>query len=485
MSEKRPWYARLWPRRLMGQTVLLVLLALLAAQIVSALVFRSEARSFYRGAEIRFLAERIAPYAELMRATPPERRTQLAEALSNRRLSIWVSPEPAASKIEGKGHDDDDDDEHRRARDLAARIAVEMNDHHQDHVRVFHNAGDGDNERHNAMTRMMRDVMGSRNLPEGARLSDTVVSVRLGPEGWMNTALITRAARPLIRQDAWITFFFAAVAISVIVVIALRRITRPLGALSDAAGKLGRGEDVQPLAEDGPADVREAIHAFNDMQDRLKTFVSERTRMLAAISHDLRTPITALRLRAEMLDDDEARERMTQTLIEMQEMIEATLAFAREEASAEPTRPCNLGELLDAVCDELRPLGHAIELTVATPVIYPCRTLALKRALSNLIENAALYGKQARVTLSLADGAPMIVIDDDGPGIPDADMERIFEPFVRLDASRSTETGGSGLGMSIARDIVHRHGGGIALNNRTEGGLRVTVTLPAAQQTDT
>jgi len=484
MSEKRTWLSRLWPQRLMGQTVLLVLLALLAAQIVSALVFRSEARSFYRGAEARFLAERIAPYAGLMRATPPERRAQLADVLSNRWLSIWVSPEPAASKIEGKAHDDDDD-EHRRARDLAARIAAELDDHHLEHVRVFHNAGDGDNERHHVMSGMMRSVMGNRNLPEGARLSDTVVSIRLGPESWMNTALITRPARPLIRQDAWITFFFAAVAISVIVVIALRRITRPLGALSDAAGKLGRGEDVQPLSEDGPADVREAIHAFNDMQDRLKTFVSERTRMLAAISHDLRTPITALRLRAEMLDDDEARERMTQTLIEMQEMIEATLAFAREEASAEPTRPCNLGELLDAVCDELRPLGHAIELTVETPVIYPCRTLALKRALSNLIENAALYGKQARVTLSLADGAPMIVIDDDGPGIPDADMERIFEPFVRLDASRSTETGGSGLGMSIARDIVHRHGGGIALNNRAEGGLRVTVTLPAAQQTDT
>jgi len=480
MSEKRTWLSRLWPQRLMGQTVLLVLLALLAAQIVSALVFRSEARSFYRGAEARFLAERIAPYAGLMRATPPERRAQLADVLSNRWLSIWVSPEPAASKIEGKAHDDDDD-EHRRARDLAARIAAELDDHHLEHVRVFHNAGDGDNERHHVMSGMMRSVMGNRNLPEGARLSDTVVSIRLGPESWMNTALITRPARPLIRQDAWITFFFAAVAISVIVVIALRRITRPLGALSDAAGKLGRGEDVQPLSEDGPADVREAIHAFNDMQERLKRLISDRRQMLAAVSHDLRTPITLLRLRAEFVENEEEREKMLVTLTDMESMVESILAFVRDDAADEDVRPVDLVALLNSICDDISDLGGKAFFTGPDRLIYPCRPTVLKRALTNVIDNAVKFGGKAQVRLEESPGSLAITVDDEGPGIPESEIDAVFNPFYRVEASRSRDTGGVGLGLSVARSIVEAHGGSIGLSNRPTGGLRVTIALPREQ----
>jgi len=478
MSTLRAFLSRLWPKRLMGQTVLLVLIALLSAQIVSALIVRSEARSFYRGAEIRFLAERVAPYATLMQDTPAARRTQLATVLSNRRFSIWISDAAAVSPPPSDGGKDDDD-ERWRSRDLAARIAAEMGNRRAEHIRVFHKGDEDERRDHRAMARLMHSYMNDEKLSEQVRHSDTVVSVALEDGGqWMNAALTTRPARRLIRADAWITFILAAAAISLIVVFALRRITRPLGALSEAAGKLGRGEDVAPLNEEGPADVKDAIRAFNEMQDRLRKFVGERTKMLAAVSHDLRTPITALRLRAEMLDDTEAGERMIQTLTEMQDMIEATLAFAREESSDEPTLPCDLGELLGAITSDLQTVGYDVDLFVTRPVTYPCRALALKRALSNLIENAAIYGKRVHVMLLYVDHAPSIVIEDEGPGIPEVQMERIFEPFVRLEASRNAETGGSGLGMSIARDIVRRHGGSIRLENRDEGGLRVTVSLP-------
>lgn len=477
MSGLRTFLRRLWPKRLMGQTILLVLIALFSAQIISALIIRSEARDFYRGAESRFIAVRIAPIALLLRDMPADQQDRITAALSNRRLHVWMSNAPVVDKNTG----DDADGDSQTAESLAARITGELGEPFNGPVHVFRHRRDDDDA--GAIPQNMRDAMQQNGVPGGAHAfhhDATVVSIGIAADRWMNAALQHRPPRRLIRPDSWFTFFVAALTISVIVVIALRRITRPLGALSDAARKLGRGEDIQPLAEAGPADVRETIRAFNEMQDRLGTFVTERTRMLAAVSHDLRTPITALRLRAEMLDDAETRERMIETLSDMQNMIEATLAFARGDAADEPTRPTDLAALLGAIADDLRDLGYAVEVTAPATLRYPCRTLALRRALTNLIDNAATYGERARVSLSTRDGAPQIIIEDDGPGIPDAELERIFEPFVRLDTSRSTETGGSGLGLSIARDIVHRHGGGIALENLKQGGLRVTVTLPVA-----
>ncbi len=478
--------ARLWPKGLMGQTVLLVLIALFSAQVISALIVRSEARDFYRGAELRFLADRVAPFAALMKDTDPARRAKLADALTNRRFKVWLSESPAVTQPEtGAGRrDDDDDDDHGRMRELARRIAEEIDERDAAQIRVYRHRHDeekdDDNHHRQVMARLMPGALQQAGLPDYARYTSTVVSVRLDGGQWMNAALNSRPPRSLIREDTWITFFVTAAVISLIVVVALGRITRPMRKLSEAAQRLGRGEDVKPLPEDGPADIRDTIRAFNEMQERLSRFVTERTKMLAAISHDLRTPITSLRLRAEMLDDAEAREKMIQTLADMQDMVEAALAFAREEAAAEPTRPADLAALIGAVADDVSDLGHTVEADAGATLSYPCRPLALRRALTNLVLNAATYGDRARVTLTVKDGAPEIAIEDDGPGIPADQMERIFEPFVRLEASRSQDTGGIGLGMSIARDIVRRHGGTVTLENMEKGGLRVTVRLPRA-----
>jgi signal transduction histidine kinase len=270
------------------------------------------------------------------------------------------------------------------------------------------------------------------------------------------------------------------VAISVIVVLMIRRMTRPMADLAAAAERLGRGEAVPPVPERGPEDVRQTTRAFNRMHGRLQRFVQDRTRMLAAISHDLRTPLTSLRLRAEFVDDDETRTKILETLDEMERMTEATLAFAREEARREDTRTVDLAALVESLCEDLRDLDMEVTYSGPPSLLYPCRSVSLKRALRNLIENAVTYGRRALVTLAPADQGVQITIDDDGPGIPEADFERVFAPFVRLEESRSQETGGIGLGMAIARSIVRGHGGDITLANRAGGGLCVTLHLPKA-----
>jgi signal transduction histidine kinase len=214
------------------------------------------------------------------------------------------------------------------------------------------------------------------------------------------------------------------------------------------------------------------------MRERLERFIQDRPRMLAAISHDLRTPLTSLRLRAEFIEDEETRTRILATLDEMQRMAEATLVFARQEAAREETRTVDLAALVDSLCQDLRDLGRDVSFGGAEKTPYVCRPVGLKRALRNLIENAVIYGQRARVELRETAAELSVIIDDDGPGIPERDVERVFEPFVRLEESRNSQTGGIGLGMAIARSIVRRHGGDIVLTNRAAGGLRVTVRLP-------
>ena len=225
------------------------------------------------------------------------------------------------------------------------------------------------------------------------------------------------------------------------------------------------------------------------MRERLQRFVDDRTGMLAAISHDLRTPITSLRLRAELLDDEEARQKILATLEDMEHMTEATLAFAREEAAPEDTRRVDLAALIGSLCADLADIGMDAVFADVAPAPYACRPVALKRAIRNLVENAVAYGSRARIRLEDGDNNITIVIDDDGSGIAEADFERVFAPFVRLEDSRSRETGGIGLGMAIARSIIRSHGGDIILANRESdaqgdpsgtGGLRATVRLPKA-----
>ena len=267
----------------------------------------------------------------------------------------------------------------------------------------------------------------------------------------------------------------AVIALSLI---AVRWATRPLKTLAEAADELGRDIHRPPLPETGPTEVRRAARAFNAMQAKLAGLLRERTDMLAAMSHDLKTPITRLRLRAELLDDPELKARFGADFEELEVMVSRTLDFVRGLGSDEPAQPVDMNALLHSAQADMQETGKDVALEGAALAPYVGRALALKRCITNLVDNAVRYGGSARISVEDDERALRIRISDAGPGIPAADLERVFEPFVRLDRSRNRETGGTGLGLSIARSIVNAHGGTLTLANRGEGGLEATLTLP-------
>ncbi|MEM7633167.1 MAG: HAMP domain-containing sensor histidine kinase [Pseudomonadota bacterium] len=265
----------------------------------------------------------------------------------------------------------------------------------------------------------------------------------------------------------------------VLLTLIIRRITRPMQNLADAATRFGRGEAVSDLDEDtGPIEVRDMATAFNRMQLRLSQFVTDRMRMLAAISHDLRTPMTSLRINAEFVDDQEAKMRIENVLDDMQQIVESTLAFARSEEKTEGTSQADLTQMLDGICREFRQQGRDAFLSRIAPTRYRCRPVELKRAFRNLVENAIKYGHKADVDIHEDGTNLMISIIDAGPGLHPDNLEFVFKPFSRLESSRNPETGGVGLGLAIARSAIRRHGGDIQFKNLEQGGLQTIVYLP-------
>ncbi len=233
-----------------------------------------------------------------------------------------------------------------------------------------------------------------------------------------------------------------------------------------------------PLPETGPLEVTRAARAFNTMQARLIRYIQDRTRVLAAMSHDLKTPITRLRLRAELLDDASLRAKFTGDLGEMEAMVGATLDFMRGIDAEEAAVPVDMKALLESLQADLLETGGLITLASGPLKPYPGRPQALKRCLMNLLGNAIQYGGSAAVAVEDHDDRLEISIRDEGPGIPEAELDRVFEPYYRLEGSRNRETGGTGLGLTIARSIAETHGGKLSIRNRVEGGLEAKLTLP-------
>jgi signal transduction histidine kinase len=258
----------------------------------------------------------------------------------------------------------------------------------------------------------------------------------------------------------------------------VRWATRPLKALADAADELGRNIDRAPMPETGPVEVTRAARAFNTMQQRLAGHIRERTATLAAMSHDLKTPVNRLRLRAELLDDTELKKKISQDLEEMESMIRGTLEFMRGGQSAEQARPVDVNALLESLQADAQDTGAEVAVEGMATAPYAGRPQALKRCLGNLLDNAVKYGGSATMIVDDAPNRLIIRVRDRGPGIPELELERVFEPFYRLEASRSRDTGGTGLGLSIARQIAQLHGGTLILRNIKEGGLEAVLTLP-------
>ena len=307
---------------------------------------------------------------------------------------------------------------------------------------------------------------------------DLQVAIPLPDGQWLSFATALPESGPAFSRQFLLSMGIMAIIILAVSVWAVRRVTAPLAAVSAAAERLGNDLNAPPLPETGTIETRQAARAFNAMQARLRSLIENRTRMLAAISHDLRTPLTLLRLRAENVENQQERDKMLATIAEMDSMIGATLQFARDEATTEPRRPTDITALVQSIVDDMADAGLPVQMQPAESIVYDCRPDALKRAIRNLLDNAVKYGKAASVAIQTTPETIEINIDDEGPGIPEQELSRVFEPFYRLEESRSRETGGVGLGLAIAQSIVQAHRGEIVLSNRLTTGVRARIALP-------
>lgn len=305
-----------------------------------------------------------------------------------------------------------------------------------------------------------------------------VVSMALGDGSWANVTIVKFKGLQGTSRGLIVSTTLMAIGVVLISLLLVRWLTRPLRRFAEAARGFSGETEVQALKERGPQEVRDAARAFNEMQARIRRLIDDRTLTLAAISHDLKTPLTRLRLRLEDVGDADTRERISADIREMEQMIGDTIAFLRGESPTETVKTLDLTALLATICDELADEGARVSLVGSRHVVVAGRHLDLRRAFSNLIQNAVKYGEAATISVAERDQHIHVVIDDEGPGIPEDQLEAVFAPFFRLETSRSRATGGVGLGLTLARRILRTHGGDVMLTNRVPRGLCVTARLP-------
>lgn len=441
---------RVWPRSLAARTALVLLVGLVVVQVAGLTIHALDRIDVQRLAQARDVAVRVvSTYRMVMMTTPDRRETVLAELQRAPGHNVELGHDPPIV---------DPPDAvpfGQRLVRVNINLVPLLGVPRWRELRMLH-----DPQRH-MLTIGMR-------LPDGGWLNQTVIVEP--PSAWHSPTFLT-------------AFLLMTVTAGVLTWWAVRRLTAPVRTLAAAAEALGRDVNAPPLPEDGPSEVATAAAAFNTMAARIRRFVEDRTELLTAIGHDLRTPITRLKLRAEFVEDEEQRGKMLADLEELEAMVSATLAFGRDARSTEPVASLDLAELLRTVLDETGDTWPevAARLDYQGPphLTVRGRPLALKRAMANLVVNAVTYGGCARIRLVPGKGdAVVIEVEDEGPGIPPGELERMFEPFHRGEPSRSRETGGVGLGLPIARNILRAHGGDVLLANRPNAGVKATVTLP-------
>jgi signal transduction histidine kinase len=326
-------------------------------------------------------------------------------------------------------------------------------------IRIGHRRFGGDGPRRQ-QPRNQLDV--SIGLPDRGQVTFRIPAPRPGPP----------LPRGIFLQLAVLTIILA-----IVLFLMARGIARPLSALADSADAMSRGEEPRPLPETGARELKEATRAFNTMHERLQRYMKSRASLLAAISHDLRTPLTRLRLRAEKVEDPELQASFKRDVDEMNDMLKATLGLFQGMSDQEASAPVDIMKLLGTICVEFAEMGEDVTLEGSAGKTIDARPNALKRCITNLVSNAVKYGGSATIAVSDSDELEIRVIDS-GPGIPEASLDQVFEPFRRLEDSRHRETGGTGLGLSIARDIAQAHGGSLVLENRAPSGLVAILRLP-------
>jgi len=446
------------PDTIAGRTLVILVVGLLLSHAASMAIYSSDREVALELVGGEHIGERIVTVGRLVESAAPAERGRIVALANNPKLGVT---------LDRQGAIEDDAPEGWRTGVLRRALVSHFGDGREPNFRIAYA------ESSPVVPGAGAEIDGGSG---GGRA--VLVALRLSDGAWLNFTAPIEASETLWSLRFVLSVAVMIAAVTVLSAVVVFHLTAPLRTFALAARRLGRDVSAPPLPERGPQEVRQAVRAFNDMQDRIRRFVEDRTQMVAAISHDLQTPITRMRLRAEFIEDAEQRDKLLADLEDMERMVAAILSFARDDAAAEAPETVDLVALVRRVCDDVADAGLAVEFDGKGRLAYACRPTALRRALSNLVENAAKYGERARVALLAADDHIVVRIDDDGPGIAEERQEEVFKPFVRLEGSRSRETGGSGLGLTVARTIVRAHGGDIALGNRPEGGLRVELKLP-------
>ncbi|NHZ47925.1 ATP-binding protein, partial [Nitratidesulfovibrio liaohensis] len=496
--------AALPPRTLRGRVVLVLACGMVLIQIVSMLYVVTRGGPFVYSSVARQAAMRLAGQALLLDAAKPEVRAgmiaQMVQGAS--RIALTTTPPiaphvgTAPSELSGTAG----------TSGMPALAADVYSSIFADHLRGLLAP---DMQLVCRVDGIARDV-GRRPPPPPGRIDDGhydigyTVGVRLRDGMWaVFTHVLPEGDRPWIPQPMLWDLGWRIVGVALLGLVVVGWMTRPLRMLADAADEFGAGLVRAPLPERGPLEIRRAAQAFNRMQDRIRQFVDERGRLLAAISHDLRTPVTRMRLRADQVEPPELRERFLTDLDEIRDLLSTTIDFVRSTDSREATAPVDVTALLESLAEDCLDLhidqadhpGQAgqpphppLRITLhgtaeGRPTHIQAQPLALKRCLSNLLENAARYGGgQVDVEVRDTGDTLTVAIRDRGPGLPEHCTDKVFEPFFRVEHSRNRQTGGSGLGLSIARNIARQHGGDITLTNRDGGGLEALLRLPHARR---
>lgn len=446
-----------WPRSLSGQIALLVAIALFVAQALNFALLWRERR------EVRFAQvavptiTRVVDTAERLssgRQLPDERGRRFARM----RLLPDNSIAPGFPRV----------------REVETGIAAGLTDAGIRHGAIVSAVRplNPDSPR----LRRMKNAHRAKRLAEMG--SELVVAVELPGRGWLTfRSPWPRTERGLLWQLIAQTLILYVIVLVPVLLIG-RRVTRPLNELTLRAQRFTPGDNAPPMEERGPPDVRALVAAFNGLSSRVDTMIDEKDRMLGAIGHDLRTPLAALRVRIESVDDDADRERMADIIEHMHSMLEDILSLARLGRSSEQPTDTDLAALVDAVVDDFHDLGHDVVFEETGRTRIRLRPTLMSRAVRNLIENAVKYAGGAEVRLLAEADRVAIEICDNGPGLPADMLEAVFDPFVRLETSRNRDTGGIGLGLALTRAIVRDAGGDVTLANRSAGGLVARIVLP-------
>jgi signal transduction histidine kinase len=462
---------RFLPKSLFGQTLLVLVVGLIVSLLAGSWIYTLDREQAVRAVGGFAAAQRITNITKLVQDAPHEWRERIVTGLSDQTFHVSLSAQPPTIV----------------PNDNDAAVAQAIKEFLTDQLSL----GAGRQPRVTASPPDVplfggwRPMMGPGPMMHGFHgfgsfggFRNLQVAVPLPDGQWLSFATALPESGSAFSRQFLLSMGIMALVILAVSVWAVRRVTAPLGALSAAAERLGNDLNASPMPETGTVETRQASHAFNTMQAQLRGLIENRTRILAAISHDLRTPLTLLRLRAENVENHQERDKMLATIAEMDSMVGTTLQFARDETATELRRPTDITALTQSIADDMADAGLPVQMQPAEPVVYDCRPDALKRAIRNLLDNAVKYGKAATVAMQTTPKAIEIIIDDEGPGIPEQYLSRVFDPFYRLEASRSRETGGVGLGLAIAQSIVQAHRGELVLSNRPVGGLRAQISLP-------